>query len=116
MRISDWSSDVCSSDLVDEDYGTWGEFTDAAAVKEHELDLRYLADMKAKFDREALSPADRLSYELFEHMVMRSEGAFNFRKNHYIFDQMHGAQTQLPAFLLNIYQVDRKSTRLKSSH
>src|SRR3546814_4133675 len=26
--------------IVDEDYGTWGEFTDAAAVKEHELDLQ----------------------------------------------------------------------------
>src|SRR3546814_9982526 len=66
--------------------------------------------MKAKFDREALSPADRLSYELFENMVMRSEGAFNFRKNHYIFDQMNGAQSQLPAFLINIHKVTDLAT------
>ena len=64
--------------IVDEDYGTWGDFSDAAAVKEHELDLRYLAEMKAKFDRDALSAGDRLSYDLFENMVMRSEGAFNY--------------------------------------
>src|SRR3546814_18457635 len=40
MRISDWSSDVCSSDLFgpskEENYGAWGEKT--AAVR---TDLRY---------------------------------------------------------------------------
>ena len=96
--------------IVDEDYGTWGDFSDAAAIKEHELDLRYLAEMKAKFDRDGLSPGDRLSYDLFENMVMRSEGAFNFRKNHYIFDQMNGAQSQLPAFLINIHRVTDLAT------
>src|SRR3546814_5527243 len=43
-------------------------------------------------------------------MVMRSEGAFNFRKNHYIFDQMNGAQSQLPAFLINIHKVTDLAT------
>ena len=96
--------------IVDEDYGIWGDFTDAAAIAEHELDLRTLAAMKSQFDRAGLSPADQLSYDLFENMVMRGEGAFTFRKNGYIFDQMNGAQSQLPAFLINIHRVTDLAT------
>ena len=96
--------------IVDEDYGIWGDFTDAAAIAEHELDLRTLAAMKSQFDRADLSAADQLSYDLFENMVMRGEGAFTFRKNGYIFDQMNGAQSQLPAFLINIHRVTDLAT------
>lgn len=91
--------------IVDEDYGQWGDFTDAAAIREHELDLRTLAAMRARFDREDLSPQDRLSYDLLESAVARGEGAFRYRKNAYVFDQMNGAQANLPAFLINIHRV-----------
>ena len=91
--------------IVDEDYGSWGDFSDAAAVAQHRLDQQYLARMRAEFDRASLSPADRLSYDLFGNMVTRSAGAFAFRKNAYLFDQMNGAQADIPAFLINIHRV-----------
>jgi uncharacterized protein (DUF885 family) len=91
--------------IVDEDYGAWGDFSEAGAQREQELDRTSLAAMKTQFDRDALSPADRLSYDLFENMVTRGERAFEFRRNGYTFDQMNGAQSQLPAFLINIHRV-----------
>ena len=91
--------------IVDQDYGEWGDFSDAAAVAQMELDRRTLADMKARFDRDELSPADQLSWDLFENMVERRERAFQFRGYGYIFDQMNGAQSQLPAFLINIHRI-----------
>jgi uncharacterized protein (DUF885 family) len=75
-----------------------------------ELDRRTLAEMKARFDPAALSPADRLSYELFANMVTRREAAFKHRRLGYVFDQMNGAQSELPAFLINIHQVKDLAT------
>jgi uncharacterized protein (DUF885 family) len=42
-------------------------------------------------------------------MVERRGGLFPFRNNGYVFDQMNGAQSQGPAFLINIHRVDNLS-------
>lgn len=91
------------------DYGKWDDFSDAAAVREYEADQAALAEMRAKFDPAKLSSQARLSYRLFEKQVARSARAFPFRKLGYNFDQMNGAQSQLPAFLINIHRVDDKA-------
>ena len=65
--------------------------------------------MKARFDPAKLSEADRLSYRLFEYQAARAARAHPYRRNEYIFDQMSGAQSQLPAFLINIHRVASKS-------
>jgi uncharacterized protein (DUF885 family) len=96
--------------IVDEDYGEWGDFSDAAAIAQMELDRRTLADLKSRFDRDQLSPADQLSWDLFENMVARRERAFEYRDYGYMFDQMNGAQSQLPAFLINIHRVSDAAT------
>jgi uncharacterized protein (DUF885 family) len=91
--------------IVDEDYSQWDELTDPAAEREQALDVATLERMRATVDRGALSPADRLSYDLFESMVARSTAAFEFRENDYVFDQMNGIQSFVPAFLINIHKV-----------
>ncbi|SMF61719.1 DUF885 domain-containing protein [Allosphingosinicella indica] len=96
--------------IIDADYGKWGDQSDAADVQRQQLAERTLADLKAKFPRASLSPQDQLSYDLFENMVQRSSGAFRFRKNGYIFDQMNGVQSGLPAFLINIHRVKDQAT------
>ncbi len=92
--------------IKDEDYGKWDEFTDEAALAERNLDVTTLAAMRTQFDRSKLSPADQLSYDLFEYDVERSGSIFPYRKNRYVFDQMNGAQSEGPAFLINIHRVD----------
>ncbi len=91
------------------DYDKWDDFSDAAAVRQQEAEQAALAEMRAKFDPAKLSPQAQLSYRLFEKDAQRSAKAFQFRKLGYIFDQMNGAQSQLPAFLINIHRVDTKA-------
>jgi uncharacterized protein (DUF885 family) len=92
--------------IKDEDYGRWDAFTDEAALASHNLDVTTLANMRSRFDRAKLSASDQLSYDLFEYMVERSGSIFPYRENAYVFDQMNGAQSEGPAFLINIHRVD----------
>lgn len=91
--------------IRDEDDGTWGDFSDADAVAEEERRIAALGRMRAQFAEADLSPDSRLSYRLFERVAERSSAAFEFRRNGYVFDQMNGAQSGLPAFLINIHRV-----------
>jgi uncharacterized protein (DUF885 family) len=95
--------------IKDQDYGRWDEYTDEAALASRNLDVTTLANLRSRFDRTKLSPEDQLSYDLFENMVERRGGVFPFRENAYVFDQMNGAQSEAPAFLINIHRVDTMS-------
>jgi uncharacterized protein (DUF885 family) len=92
--------------IRDADYGKWDENTDAAAEASRALDLKTLAELRARFNRESLSPADQLSYDIFVNQIERGESIWPYRKRGYVFDQMNGAQAEGPAFLINIHRVD----------
>jgi uncharacterized protein (DUF885 family) len=92
--------------IKDADYGKWDEAGEAAALAERELGRRNVATLKQRFDRAALSPDDQLSYDLFLYRDARFEAVFPFRRQGYLFDQMNGAQSEGPAFLINIHAVD----------
>lgn len=91
--------------IHDEDYGEWGDFTDADAVAENARRNAARDHMHEHFETASLSDDSQLSYRLFDRMTERANGAFEFRRNGYVFDQMNGAQSQLPAFLINIHRV-----------
>lgn len=93
----------------DADYGKWDDPSDAAEVAQYQRGQVALARMEAEFDQGQLNEADQLSYRLFQARAERSEKAFPFRRNSYIFDQMNGAQSQIPAFLINIHRVASKA-------
>ncbi|MFN3943640.1 MAG: DUF885 domain-containing protein [Allosphingosinicella sp.] len=96
--------------IIDADYGRWGDFTDADAQRSQALQQQAAADLQQRFERDRLSAADRLSYDLFLNQARRSADAFQYRRHGYIFDQMNGAQSQLPAFLINIHRVTDLAT------
>lgn len=95
--------------IRDGDYGKWNDPSDAAELADFQRNQQALATMKARFDPAKLSPEDRLSYRLFEYQAERAARAHPYRKNDYIFDQMNGAQSQMPAFLINIHSVKSKA-------
>ena len=95
--------------IRDEDYGEWGDFSEAAEVREEELLQSTAARMRADFELDTLSAEDALSYRLFDAMAKRSAARFPYRDYGYVFDQMNGAQSQLPAFLINIHRVTNVS-------
>ncbi|MBU0669608.1 MAG: DUF885 domain-containing protein [Alphaproteobacteria bacterium] len=92
--------------IRDEDYSRWGDFSDAAEEREEDLLQSTAATMRANYDPAELSREDALSYRLFDAMAERSAALYPFRDYGYVFDQMRGAQSQLPAFLINIHRVD----------
>src|SRR3546814_17376587 len=78
MRISDWSSDVCSSDLVNSQSGKGG----VAWVLEQDKGLKLPKKMQASFSHVVQAVADETSRELgaddiwtaFEGHYLASEG------------------------------------------
>ncbi len=95
--------------IRDDDYGKWDDASEAAEVAQYRRGEVALARMESEFDKSQLSDADQLSYRLFQARAERAEKAFPFRRNAYIFDQMNGAQSQIPAFLINIHRVANKA-------
>ena len=93
-------------------YGKWDDQSDAAEIADHEFDMKTLADMRARFAGTKLDAQAQLSYALFEKTMARRDGGFKFRHDGYIFDQMNGAQSDYPAFLINIHRVDTKQDAL----
>ncbi len=91
--------------IRDSDYDEWDDVSDAAAIREQELLQSTAATMRANFDVAELDAEDALSYRLFDAMAERSAARFPYRHYGYIFDQMNGAQSQGPAFLINIHRV-----------
>jgi uncharacterized protein (DUF885 family) len=91
--------------IRDEDYDSWGDMSDAEEVASQVRLIAALSEMRARFGAADLSADSQLSYDLFERMAARRSAAFPYRRNGYVFDQMNGAQSQLPAFLINIHRV-----------
>ena len=92
--------------IKDQDYGKLDEFTDAAAIRNRELDQRTVDEMARRFDRSTLSAEDQVSYDLLQYRNQRSASIFPYRRNNYVFDQMNGAQADIPAFLINIHKIE----------
>ena len=95
--------------IKDSDYGKWDDGSEAAEARAMEAERSALKEMRARFDPAKLSPENQLSYRLFEKRAARSEAAYKYNDYGYIFDQMNGAQSQIPAFLINIHRIDSKS-------
>ena len=95
--------------IRDADYGQWDDPSEAAELEQYERGQAALAEMEQKFDAAQLNEAGQLSYRLFQARAERAREAFPFRRNSYIFDQMNGAQSQIPAFMINIHRVNSKA-------
>ena len=95
--------------IKDADYGRWDDYSEAAEARDHDAVQAALKELRTRFDPDKLSPENRLSYRLFEKQAERSIAAFQFNHNDYVFDQMNGAQSQIPAFLINIHRIDSKA-------
>ncbi|MEP2735309.1 MAG: DUF885 domain-containing protein [Erythrobacter sp.] len=91
--------------IRDADYGKWDDYTDAGAVADQQLLQNTALEMQKSYDQAGLSADDALSFRLFNAMAERRARNFKYRKNTYLFNQMRGAHSGLPAFLINIHRV-----------
>lgn len=91
--------------IRDSDYGKWNDVSDETAVANHKLQQATAAAMRGSYDPATLTADEALSFELFNTQAARADRLFPFRDHGYVFDQMNGAQSQMPAFLINIHRV-----------
>ncbi len=91
--------------IRDEDYGKWNDPSEEAELRADALLDRTLATMRERYDPATLAPQQALSYRLFEQLAARRASLRPYRDYGYIFDQMNGAQSDLPAFLINTHRV-----------
>jgi uncharacterized protein (DUF885 family) len=89
-------------------YGELDDRSEAAMDRELAWRRESVADMKAKFKPEALSEDARLSYEIWELELARTERLSEFRRHRYIFGR-NGAHTGLVNFMVNQHGVEEKS-------
>jgi uncharacterized protein (DUF885 family) len=95
--------------IKDADYGRWDDASDVASARANDASQSALKEMRARFDPKALNAENELSYRLFEKQADRASAAYRYKDYGYVFDQMNGAQSQIPAFLINIHRIDNKA-------
>ncbi|TRD11321.1 DUF885 domain-containing protein [Erythrobacter insulae] len=98
--------------IRDADYGKWDDPSDEAAAADYRATQDAVAEMRAEYDRAALSEGDALSFRLFEMMAERSASLYPYREYDFLFDHRRGAHTGIPAFLINIHRVGSEQDAL----
>jgi uncharacterized protein (DUF885 family) len=78
--------------------------SDAFGLQRLQEDKAARAALK-RFDRAALSPADKLSYDVLQDNLQNLEARERFFYHGYGLNQMGGVHTELPTLLLDVHQV-----------
>ncbi len=65
-----------------------------------------VAEMKSKFNYDALTDDGKISWDIWESQLLRSEAANKFRLNAYIFEQMQAVHSFFPQLLIAFHRVD----------
>ncbi len=86
-------------------YDRWNDETESFAETNLRRRVAQRDEMRARWNPATLSPADALSYRLFDLSVTRAEQGWRWRNHRYVFNHFGGAQQNLPAFLINNHQV-----------
>ncbi|MFK8051829.1 MAG: DUF885 family protein [Woeseiaceae bacterium] len=94
---------------IKENYDKWDEFTDERQLQEYEITERELAMLRETINIDLLDEQTRVSYELFVADAERELAAFEWRYHNYPINQMGGAHSEVPSFLINIHRVSSVS-------
>ncbi|MCO1332713.1 DUF885 domain-containing protein [Microbulbifer sp. OS29] len=89
-----------------EQYDQIDDMSEAAEARQLAWLEKSVAELKKNFDYEKLSGEGKTSYDIWVYQFEQSKAAEPFKRHGYIFEQMGGAQSQLPNFLLNFHKVE----------
>ena len=92
-----------------ENYDKWDDVSPKANAIEMEILRQGVAYMRYSFDPETLDPQGQLSFRLAEYQLEQAERAYKWRTHGYTFNQMFGAHSRIPAFLIAQHKVIDKS-------
>jgi uncharacterized protein (DUF885 family) len=87
-------------------YDRLNDYTDEHRRRRLELSERQLAEMRAQFDPDRLSPAARLSYRLFQKEVEDDRESFRWRWHGFPASTNGSPMGNVPVFLINNHRID----------
>lgn len=87
------------------DYGKWDDFSNLKYSKDLEQAKQRMEYLQ-KIDTAALNEETQLSYMLYRRQVQNEIDDYKYRFYSYPINQMHGYHAELPAFLINMHQID----------
>jgi len=90
---------------IKEDMDKWDDASEARQKEDFELTQKELADLKAHFDPAKLSGDGKLSYRLYDFKLSQDIADYRWHSHDYPVNQMFGAQSEIPSFLINIHRV-----------
>lgn len=83
---------------------------DDMSIEAEQQRLQWMADsvteLENSFDYEQLSDEAKTSYDVWVYQYEQQKREAEYRQYDYVFDQMRGAHTFMPQFLLNFHRVD----------
>lgn len=106
-----WQEQVARSPMTQTFLGIKDNYDklDDPSLERQEEELEILranvSEMRALFDYEALDPQAQLSWRILDYQYERAQARWPFRYHAYIFNQMFGAQSRIPAFMINQHRV-----------
>jgi uncharacterized protein (DUF885 family) len=93
---------------IKKDADKWDDISDDFLDKELALTKEALQWMTDSVNVNALDKSTKLSYDLFKQGLENTIADDKFRLYTYPVNQMHGAQAEIPAFLINMHQISEK--------
>lgn len=91
---------------IKDDYGSWDSFSHKRHAEDREKAKRRLKFLKDSIDRGELDAQNALSYRLYRQQLEQEVDDYKFRFHNYPVNQMFGIHAQVPAFLINMHQID----------
>ncbi len=89
-----------------DDYDKIDDGSEAAEDVQLEWRRKTVADLRENFDYDLLTPAAQLSYDIWVYNLQQAEAEAPYRRREFVFNQMSGAHSFLPNFMINFHRVD----------
>ncbi|WP_424493795.1 DUF885 domain-containing protein [Salinimicrobium sp. GXAS 041] len=91
---------------IKDDYASWDSFSHLRHAEDLEKAKRRLAFLNDSIDMDALEEQDLLSYRLYKQQLQNEIADYDYRFYNYPVNQMFGIHAEVPAFLINMHQID----------
>lgn len=86
-------------------YGRWDDRSDARQIEDFERSQARVQEMQAEFDRDLLTDAGKVSYDLAISLAENEARQFAVRDSRYVFSPMGDSVSDLTTFLINNHRV-----------
>lgn len=86
-------------------YDRWDDRSEKAAVADLAFRVKMNREIGRRFKFAELDEAAQLSHRLFAYETERAVESAKWRRHRYIFNQQNGAQSSIPAFLINQHRI-----------